>query len=82
MEIVEKLTWPVRVVVTVQDKDGKRMLVAFYFDNMAQFDYENVKVGSTIAVLYAEQHYFVDGNIGLRVEHPQFVKVCGFAGLK
>ncbi|KAJ7791472.1 hypothetical protein B0H14DRAFT_3500386 [Mycena olivaceomarginata] len=79
MEIVEKLTWPVRVVVTVQDKDGKRMLVAFYFDNMAQFDCENVKVGSTIAVLYAEQHYFVDGNIGLRVEHPQFVKMftCG-----
>ncbi|KAJ7472182.1 hypothetical protein FB451DRAFT_315416 [Mycena latifolia] len=64
-----------RVVLGVQDKDGEYIRVAFYFDNDATFDRKSVKIGYTIAVLYAEMHNFFDGTYGLRLEHPKFVKI-------
>jgi hypothetical protein len=34
-----------------------------------------IKKGNTIAVLYAQQHNFFDGTIGLRIEDADFVQV-------
>ncbi|KAJ7449995.1 hypothetical protein B0H11DRAFT_1743343, partial [Mycena galericulata] len=82
-EIVEDESSPIRVVLGVKDKDGEYVRVAFYFDDRKSFDYKNVKIGSTIAVMYAEKHYFLDGSYGLRLEHPKFVKIfpCGLKTL-
>ncbi|KAJ7102776.1 hypothetical protein C8R44DRAFT_887512 [Mycena epipterygia] len=82
-EIMDDETALIRVVLVVKDKDGQYIRVAFYFDDDANFDYKSIKIGSTIAVLYAEMHNFFDGTIGLRLEHPKFVKIfpCNLATL-
>lgn len=76
-EVVEDLTlYLPRIVLGVRDKAGKYLRVAFYFDKGVTFDYSRVRVGNVIAVLYAEQHFFLDGSHGLRLEEPSYVKVC------
>ncbi|KAJ7659401.1 hypothetical protein B0H17DRAFT_860784, partial [Mycena rosella] len=71
-EILEHMTSPIRNVLTVQDKADKRTHLSTNFDLEAQFD---VKVGSTVAVLYAERKYFSLGVYGLRLDHAKFVKI-------
>ncbi|KAF7340808.1 SET domain-containing protein [Mycena sanguinolenta] len=71
-EIVERTTVPIRNVLTVRDKDGRETQLSSNFDLEAQF---NVKVGSTIAILYAERKYFSFGEYGLRLDHVKFVKI-------
>lgn len=71
-EIVEHITVPIRNLLTVKDKDGESTQLSSNFDLEAQFD---VKVGSTIAILYAEKKYFSFGVYGLRLDHAKFVKV-------
>ncbi|KAF7333442.1 SET domain protein, sequence [Mycena venus] len=71
-EIVEHITVPIRNVLTVRDKAGKDTHLSTNFDLEAQFD---VKVGSTIAILYAENKYFSFGVYGLRLDHAKFVKI-------
>lgn len=79
-EIVEHITYPIRNLLTVQDKDGHCAQLSSNFDLEAQFD---VKVGSTIAVVYAEKKYFSLGVYGLRLDHAKFVKVSILvAGMK
>ncbi|KAJ7249908.1 hypothetical protein C8J57DRAFT_1079306, partial [Mycena rebaudengoi] len=82
-EVVADSSDTARTLVTSEDKSGQRIRVEFHFDDTAEFDYESVKVGSTIVVLYAEQHIFEDGNPGLHLEHPKFVKIfpCGLETL-
>ncbi|KAJ7752415.1 hypothetical protein DFH07DRAFT_521031 [Mycena maculata] len=74
-EIMVDESSPFCVVLGVKDKDGEYVRVAFYFDDNNSFDYKSVKIGSTIAVMYAEKHNFLDGSYGLRLEHPKFVKI-------
>lgn len=71
-EIVEHITAPIRNVLEVRDKAGEDTHLSSNFDLEAQFD---VKVGSTIAILYAERKYFSFGIYGLRLDHAKFVKV-------
>ncbi|KAJ6510856.1 hypothetical protein C8R45DRAFT_1161963 [Mycena sanguinolenta] len=71
-EIVEHATVPIRNFLTVQDKNGRETHLSSNFDLEAQF---NVKVGSTIAILYAERKYFSFGEHGLRLDHAKFVKI-------
>ncbi|KAJ7666749.1 hypothetical protein DFH06DRAFT_250852 [Mycena polygramma] len=71
-EIVKHTTVPIRNVLTVRDKDGEDTHLTTNFDLEAEFD---VKVGSTIAVLYAEKKYFSFGAYGLRLDHAKFVKI-------
>ncbi|KAJ7123853.1 hypothetical protein C8R43DRAFT_42000 [Mycena crocata] len=82
-EIVKDEDAVVRLILGVKDSAGEYIRVAFYFDNDAEFDYRSVKLGSTIAVMYAERHNFLDGSYGLRLEHPKFVKIfpCGLETL-
>lgn len=54
--------------VVVQDRSGKdNITVAFYPEN-GSFDCKLLKKGHTICVMFALQHYFIDGSIGLRIE--------------
>ncbi|KAJ7888584.1 hypothetical protein B0H14DRAFT_3127210 [Mycena olivaceomarginata] len=71
-EIVEHITAPIRNVLEVRDKAGEDTHLSSNFDLKAQFD---VKVGSTIAILYAEMKYFSFGIYGLRLDHAKFVKI-------
>ncbi|KAJ7908897.1 hypothetical protein B0H13DRAFT_2015778 [Mycena leptocephala] len=71
-EIVEHIIVPIRNLLTVKDKDGESTQLSSNFDLEAQFD---VKVGSTIAILYAEKKYFSFGVYGLRLDHAKFVKI-------
>ncbi|KAF8184153.1 hypothetical protein K438DRAFT_1974738 [Mycena galopus ATCC 62051] len=71
-EIVEHITFPIRNALTVKDKAGRETDLNSNFDLEAQFD---VKVGSTMAILYAERKYFSFGVYGLRLDHAKFVKI-------
>ncbi|KAJ7232176.1 hypothetical protein B0H12DRAFT_1029116 [Mycena haematopus] len=68
-EIVERV---IPNVFTVQDKAGRETDLSSNFDLEAQF---NVKVGYTIAILYAERKYFSFGDYGLRLDHAKFVRI-------
>ncbi|KAJ7733139.1 hypothetical protein B0H16DRAFT_1328340 [Mycena metata] len=71
-EIVEHMAVPIRNILTVKDKEGESIQLNTNFDLEAQFD---VKVGSTIAILYAEKKYLSLGVYGLRLDHAKFVKI-------
>ena len=64
-----------RLRLVVKDNFGQQAIVAFYLDNDAELP-RNVKRGDTIAVLYANQHRFLDGTVGLRIEGASVVQVC------
>jgi hypothetical protein len=60
-----------------KDIDGTIFLVSFNFDDKTLFPKVLQKglVGSTICVMYANFHHFVDGQVGVRLEEPENVKV-------
>uniref|UniRef100_A0A1X7U948 MYND-type domain-containing protein n=1 Tax=Amphimedon queenslandica TaxID=400682 RepID=A0A1X7U948_AMPQE len=66
-----------RVIVT--DRSGRKNIPLFFYPESGVFDFHTLKVGHTIAILFAEQHYFMDGSIGIRIESLDYVKVipCG-----
>ena len=59
----------------VLDDSNNEVWVAFYLDNYYDFDFQTLKPGHTIAVMYASQCGFMDGTSGVRVEHAERVKV-------
>ncbi|KAJ7200586.1 hypothetical protein GGX14DRAFT_400583 [Mycena pura] len=71
-QIVKHITAPIRNLLTVKDKAGKQTELSTKFDLEAEFD---VKVGSTIAILYAERKYLSFGVYGLRLDEAKFVKI-------
>jgi len=76
-EIVELNFWPFRPMYKVKDITGQTFLAAFHFDDRTLFPNveKEATVGSTICVMYAEFHYFADGQIGVRLEEPSSVKI-------
>ena len=64
----------------VRDRVGTEVNVAFHTEPMDMmmygFDEKKYVVGSTIAVFYANSHYFMDGTEGLRIEELATVKAC------
>lgn len=76
-EIVELNFWPFRPMYKVKDITGQTFLAAFHFDDRTWFPKveREAIVGSTICVMYAELHYFADGQVGVRLEEPSNVKV-------
>ncbi|KAF9194657.1 hypothetical protein BGZ51_008588 [Haplosporangium sp. Z 767] len=57
----------------VKDQAGAANSVMFYLDNGVALNTKHFKTGNTIFVRYAEQHAFMDGSFGLRVEDPSMV---------
>jgi len=64
-----------RLRLSVRDKAGREFPVHFYLDDNEQVDLRQFRVGSTIAVLYPQQHFFLDMTVGLRLESMKIVQV-------
>lgn len=70
-EIIEVIPWPARPMFHVKDVIGNdELLVSFNCDERYMFPTitEACKVGSTICIMYANSHRFMDGQVGIRVE--------------
>lgn len=59
----------------VKDDNNKESFVAFYPDSYEGFDWKKLKRGHTLAIMYANQHYFQDRTSGVRVEDMDYVHV-------
>ncbi|KAG1747812.1 uncharacterized protein EDB91DRAFT_1114949 [Suillus paluster] len=64
-----------RVLLYVKDKDGQVITVALHTDDRGRALAPQVKKGHTVAVLYGEQHGFLDMSVGLRVENASNIKI-------
>ncbi|KAG1816482.1 uncharacterized protein BJ212DRAFT_1271715 [Suillus subaureus] len=73
-EIVESIGL-VRVLLRVKDKDGQVVTVGLYTDDRGQALAPQIKEGHTVAVLYGEQHGFLDMSVGIRVEDTSNIKI-------
>ena len=84
-EITERVVIT-RLCLTVKDRKGDKVVASFYLDSQEpgrMFEYpvhRNVpksltNKGNTIAILYAEQHSFLDGSVGFRIEDADRVQV-------
>ena len=69
--------------VHVRDRKGQDNIPIFFYPEGGTFDFQMLKRGHTICVVQAQQHYFLDMNIGLRIEYLDTVKVipCGLDDL-
>ncbi|ORY56794.1 hypothetical protein BCR35DRAFT_326931 [Leucosporidium creatinivorum] len=62
-----------RSVYWCRDREGKQFTVALYFDNGVPKP--KIAVGNTLCLENATTHYFLDGQVGVRVEEPESIKV-------
>ncbi|KAF4970075.1 hypothetical protein FSARC_2821 [Fusarium sarcochroum] len=66
--------WRVRLIV--KDKDDHLLPIAFYTDVRGrEISPSMLRVGYTVAILYAEQHGFLDLSFGIRHEDQKTLKV-------
>lgn len=73
-EIVDSIGL-VRVLLRVKDKDGEVITIGLYTDDRGQALAPHIKIGHTVAVLYGEQHGFLDMSVGIRVEDASNIKI-------
>jgi hypothetical protein len=75
-----------RLCLKLKDRAGKTITVAFYLNPHASGEVSNfpvhhnipmalMKKGNTMAILYPNQHEFIDGSIGFRIEDADHVQV-------
>ena len=69
-----------RVALTVKDRMGTDVLVAFMTDERGMSFYEFLKLGNTVAILYAVQHHFPGsaGVDGIFIHKLDTVRVSSF----
>ncbi|KAG1740244.1 hypothetical protein EDD22DRAFT_959213 [Suillus occidentalis] len=65
----------VRVLLRVKDKDGEVITIGLHTDDRGQALAPHIKIGHTVAVLYGEQHGFMDMSVGIRVEEPSVIRI-------
>lgn len=67
----------VRPGFVLRDKSGATFSIHFYPERTEQLTNfaKKIKKGSTLAILYAENHQFMDGQVGIRVEDLRNVKL-------
>lgn len=66
---------PIRPMYYGKDAKGKILFIAFHTDDRSPHIKRDCRVGDTLAIMYAESHLFLDGNIGIRVEFNEHVEV-------
>ncbi|KAG0704603.1 hypothetical protein DFH29DRAFT_801630 [Suillus ampliporus] len=65
-----------RVLLHVKDKDGQLgITIGLYTDDGGRALAPQIKIGHTVAVLYGEQHGFLDMSVGIRVEEESSIKI-------
>lgn len=78
-EIVERTGLPfLRPMFKAKDKAGEEFMVAMYLDNdvaLPEFWHKYCKPGNVVAIMYACSHNFIDGQIGIRLEEVENIKV-------
>ena len=69
--------------VFVRDRRGQDNIPISFYPESGFFDFKTLKKGHTVCVMVAEQHYFLDMTIGLRIESLDTIKVipCGLNDL-
>jgi hypothetical protein len=66
-EIVDFTTF-IRLQVNVKDNSGLVLPVWIHTDDRGKGLAQQCQQGSTLVVTYAEQHYFMDGSVGIKLE--------------
>ena len=61
--------------VDVRDRAGQQSIPIFFYPEDGVFDFKTLKNGRTILVTNGQKHNFLDGSIGLRIEHLDMVSV-------
>ncbi|KAG1837742.1 hypothetical protein C8R48DRAFT_622662 [Suillus tomentosus] len=64
-----------RVLLRVKDKGGQVVTIGLYTDDRGHALTSQIKQGHTVAVLYGEQHGFLDMTVGIRIEEPSIIKI-------
>jgi hypothetical protein len=64
-----------RILLRVKDKDGEVVTIGLYTDDRGQALAPHIKEGHTVAVLYGEQHGFMDMTVGIRVEEASVIRI-------
>lgn len=66
----------IRLHMEVEDVNGQRIPIFFHTDDRgAELPPMLVQKGYTVAILYAQSHWFMSGDIGIRHEAPDLIKV-------
>ncbi|KAG1738497.1 hypothetical protein EDB19DRAFT_1713853 [Suillus lakei] len=73
-EIVDSIGL-VRVLLRVKDKHGQVITIGLYTDDGGRALAPQIKQGHTVAILYGEQHGFLDMSVGIRVEDASNIKI-------
>ncbi|KAG2141902.1 hypothetical protein DEU56DRAFT_270264, partial [Suillus clintonianus] len=64
-----------RVLLRVKDKDGQVITIGLHTDDRGRPLVPQIKEGHTVAVLYGQQHGFLDMSVGIRVEEDGLLKI-------
>lgn len=75
---IQHISWFLRLRIDVQDRDAAPATVYFYTPDRGGTIVGELKTGYTLAVFYATEHLFGDGETGIRVDAGRAVKVRKF----
>lgn len=64
-----------RVLLRVKDKEGQVVTIGLHTEDRGEALVPQIKEGHTVAVLYGEQHGFLDMTVGIRVEEASIIKI-------
>eukprot|EP01006_Ploeotia_vitrea_P028307 TRINITY_DN61023_c0_g1_i1.p2 TRINITY_DN61023_c0_g1~~TRINITY_DN61023_c0_g1_i1.p2 ORF type:complete len:449 (-),score=88.44 TRINITY_DN61023_c0_g1_i1:2042-3388(-) len=76
--IMEKITqyWPNSKQIRVRDSSGDARSIFFYVDDPApNFSYDDLAAGNILVIRRPKLHFFMDGQIGMRIEEKEFVSI-------
>ncbi|KAG8528324.1 uncharacterized protein KY384_007242 [Bacidia gigantensis] len=65
----------VRLRLTLRDKSGHHFPLAFYGEDTENVNPADYRVGYTVAILYPQQHGFLDMTVGIRQEYMKSIQV-------
>jgi hypothetical protein len=78
---ISEVEYFIRLRLWVKDRAGKEIPLAFYIEDERCLDLNQFQKGRTVAILYAEQHPFLDMTVGIRQESTSTIEVCQFPSL-
>jgi hypothetical protein len=74
-KVVQCIVPPLRPMYLGKDAIGEDFFIAFHTVDKSPHIKRDCRVGDTLAIMYAESHSFLDGQVGIRVEMNEHVKV-------
>ncbi|KAF5347723.1 hypothetical protein D9756_010306 [Leucocoprinus leucothites] len=82
-EVTQCVPW-IRPTYHAKDAEGTEILIAFHTEDRSPHILAQCDVGDTLAIMYANSHGFADGQLGIRVESDDMVKIlhCDLKGVR